>query len=162
MQRSQSGFSLIEMLITVALVGIAVAIGIPAARGFRDTLARGQARTQLIADLRSARQISVTQHRSVIVAFGNGSTTTNITSYTLHVDLNGDRLKQSNEQRTFHALPKPMKITSAAIPQHTDSLIFDTSGLLIAGSSGGRFILAGTRGRADTLDVSAVGMVYRP
>ncbi len=162
MQRSHSGFSLIEMLITVALLGVALAIGIPAARAFRDTLARGEARSQLIADLRSARQMSVTQHRSVIVAFGNRASTSNITTYTIHVDANGDRVKQSNEQRTSHVLPKPMKIATVAIPQHTDSLIFDTSGLLIPGSSGGRLILAGSRARPDTLDVSAVGMVYRP
>ena len=36
------------------------------------------------------------------------------------------------------------------------------SGLLVSGSSGGRLIIAGTRGRPDTLNVSAVGMVYQP
>lgn len=162
MRRSSRGFTLIELLVTIAILGLALAAAIPAFRGFRDTLARTQARAQLIADLRSARQTSVTRHRSVIVAFGNGSTTTNITTYTLHTDVNGNRIREANEPRSTHTLPKRVQIATATIPVHTDSLIFDTSGLLIPGSTGGRLIVSGGRGRPDTLDVSAVGMIYRP
>jgi len=165
MRRTSAGFTLIELLITVAVLGIALAVAFPGFRGFRDSLARSQARAQLVADLRSARQTSVTRHRSVIVSFGNGSATTNITSYTLHTDLNGDQVVQAGEPVTTHALPTPAKLSSIAItssPAHPTKLIFDTSGLLIPGYSGGRLIVAGGRGRADTLDVSAVGMVYRP
>ena len=162
MRRPSAGFSLIEMLFTVALLGIALALAMPAFKGFRDTLARQQARTQLIADIRSARQTSVTRHRSVVVAFGNGSSTTNISTYTLHTDLNGNRVKDANEPRLSRSLPKRIQISKASFPGHPDSLIFDTSGLLIPGSSGGRLILTGGKGKPDTLDVSAVGMVYRP
>ena len=165
MRRSSAGFTLIELLITVGVLGIALAVAMPAFRSFRDSLARSQARSQLIADLRSARQTSVTRHRSVIVAFGNGSATTNITSYTLHTDLNGDQVQQPGEPVSFHALPAPARISNLAItssPAHPTKLIFDTSGLLIPGYSGGRLVVAGGNGRPDTLDVSAVGMVYRP
>ena len=160
--RREEGFSLIELLITVALIAVVAAVAMPAFNGFRDTLAQRQATSQIINDLRRARQTSVTQHRSVIVAFGNGVATTNITSYTLHTDFDGDGVKDSNEPRVARALPKRTRIASATIPQHVDSLIFDTSGMLIAGSSGGRLIVAGMRGRPDTLAVSAVGMVYQP
>lgn len=160
MNRS-SGFSLIELLIAIALLGILIAIGIPALSGYRDTLAKQQARTQLIADLRSARQTSVTRHRSVIVAFGNGAVTTNILTYTIHTDLNGNRVKDANEPSLFRRLPNRVKISQVTMSP-SDSLIFDTSGLLVPGSTGGKLILTGTRGRPDTLAVSAVGMVYQP
>ena len=162
MRRSSRGFTLIELLITIGILGLSLAIALPAFRSFRDSLSRTQARAQLIADLRAARQTSVTRHRSVIVSFAG---TNNQTTYTLHTDLNGDQIQQANEPRSIHVLPKPAKISTVSIvssPAHPTSLIFDTSGLLIPGYSGGRLIVTGGRGRPDTLDVSAVGMVYRP
>jgi len=160
MNRS-SGFSLIELLIAVAVLGLLIGIGIPGLSGYRDTLAQQEARGQLIADLRYARQTSVTRHRSVVIAFGNGSTTTNITDYSLHTDLDGDRIHDSNEPRLHRALPKRVRLANVLLSP-VDSLIFDTSGLLVPGSAGGRLVLAGPRGRADTLAISALGMVYDP
>jgi len=159
--RRNSGFSLIELLFVVALIGVMVAVAIPGLSSYRDTVAKEQARSQLIADLRSARQTAVTRHRSVVVAFGNGTVTTNITTYTIHTDLDGDRTKDSDEMLTQHGLPKKVRLSRVTLSP-TDSLIFDTSGLLTSGSSGGRLILAGPRGRPDTLAISAVGMVYDP
>jgi prepilin-type N-terminal cleavage/methylation domain-containing protein len=155
------GFSLIELLVAVAVLGLLLGIAVPGLNGYRDTLAQQEARTQLITDLRQARQTSVTRHRSVIVAFGNGSSTTNITTYSVHTDLDGDRVKDSNEPRMVRGLPKKVRLASVALSPN-DSLIFDTSGLLVPGSSGGRLVISGARGKSDTLAVSAVGMVYDP
>lgn len=161
MQRS-SGFSLIELLMAVAVLGVLLGIAIPGFSAFRETLAQTQTTNQLVADLRYARQTSVTRHRPVVIAFGNGSVTTNITTYTIHTDLDGDLVKDSNEQRITRGLAKRVRISNATFTPHTDSLLFDTSGLLVSGSSGGRLIIAGRRGRPDTLNISAVGMVYQP
>lgn len=156
-----SGFSLIELLFAVAILGVLVGIAIPGLSSYRDTLAKEEARNQLIGDLRQARQTAVTRHRSVVVAFGNGVVTTNVTTYTIHTDLDGDRVKDSDEIRTQHGLPKKVRLSRVALGP-VDSLIFDTSGLLVSGSTGGRLILAGPRGKPDTLAISAVGMVYDP
>lgn len=161
MHRS-SGFTLIELLFVVAALGVLLAIAIPGYGRFRDTLAKEQARGQLINDLRFARQTSVTRHRSVIVSFGNGSATTNILSYMLLTDLNGNGAVDTGEPRLWRNLPKSTRIASVAFSPTATKLTFDTSGLLVPGSSGGRLVLAGRRGRPDTLAVSAVGMVYQP
>ncbi len=156
-----SGFTLIELLVAVAVLGLLFGIGIPALSGYRDTLAQREARSLLIADLRHARQTSVTRHRSVVLAFGNGVVTSNITSYTLHTDLNGNRVRETNEPRLQRTLPRGVRLASVALTP-VDSVIFDTSGLLVPGSSGGRLVISGRRGRPDTLAVSAAGMVYDP
>jgi type IV fimbrial biogenesis protein FimT len=157
-----SGFSLVELLIALTVLGLILAIGIPGYASFRDTLAQQQARGQLIADLRYARQTSVTRHRSVVVAFGNGSVTTNIRSYTLLTDLDGDGVPDANEPIRWRNLPNRVQISSVAFTPTATRLTFDTSGLLVPGSSGGRLVIRGRRGRPDTLAVSAVGMVYQP
>lgn len=160
MQRN-SGFSLIELLFAVAVLGVLIGVAIPGLSSYRDTLAKEEARSQLIADLRQARQTSVTRHRSVIVAFGDGSVTTNITTYSIHTDLDGDRVKDADEVRTARALPRKVRLSKVALGP-VDSVIFDTRGILVSGSTGGRLILAGPRGNPDTLAISAVGMVYDP
>jgi len=160
--KSNAGFSLVELLIALTVLGLILGIGIPGFARFRDTLAQQQARDQLITDLRYARQTSVTRHRSVIVAFGDGTVTTNITSYTLLTDLDGDGVKDANEPMRWRNLPNRTRISSVAFTPSPSKLTFDTSGLLVPGSSGGRLVLAGRNGRPDTLAVSAVGMVYQP
>lgn len=156
-----SGFTLIELLIAVAALGILIGLGIPRLAGYRDALARQEARGLLIADLRQARQIAATRHHSVIVAFGDGSVTTNITRYSLHTDLDGDRVRDANEPRVERVLPNRIRLESVQLSP-VDSLIFDIGGLLVPGSSGGRLVLAGPHGRPDTLAISAVGTAYRP
>lgn len=156
-----SGFSLIELLFAVAILGVLIGVAIPGLSSYRDTLAKEEARSQLISDLRQARQTSVTRHRSVIVAFGDGTVTTNITQYTIHTDLDGDRVMDAGETLTARALPRKVRLSQVSLGP-VDSVIFDTSGILVSGSTGGRLILAGTRGKPDTLAISAVGMVYDP
>jgi len=130
------GFTLIELLITISLIAVVLGLAMPGFKSFRDTLAQRQATSQLINDLRTARQTSVTRHRSVVVAFGNGSVTTNITNYTLLTDLDGDGVADVGEPQLYRALPKRVQIANVAFSPTPSKLTFDTSGMLLAGSSG--------------------------
>jgi hypothetical protein len=122
---------------------------------------KGTARQQLLLDLRAARQMAVTRHTSVIVAFGDGNATSDISSYSVHLDGNGDRAVQAGELRAVRTLPTGTRL-AAVLLEPRDSLLFDMSGVLWPGTGGGVLILAGPRGTPDTLVASAVGLVYRP
>ena len=64
-RKRQAGFSLAEMLMVIALIGIAVAIGIPLVNEqVRIAEVRGAA-DDLALHLRAARMISVTKHKTI-------------------------------------------------------------------------------------------------
>jgi len=155
------GFTLIELMMVVVVVGIVLTAGMPAFSKFRDDLMIVQARTQVQQDLRMARQVAVTRHCAVIVTFGDGSATTDIVNYSVLYDANGDGSVSSGERYFNRRMPNRTRLSSVTLSP-TDKLSFDMSGVLLAGTSGGQLVLATSRGRVDTVLVSATGVVYRP
>ena len=156
----QRGFTIIELITAVAIAGLVLAAGLPAFGAFNRTLREREARDELRQRIRGARQAAVTRHCPVIVAFGNGVSTTGITGYTVHVDSNGDRVRQSTEAGSNYTLPRNCQLAVASFTPN-DTLIFDLSGALWPGSVAGQLVITGS-GRADTLAISATGMVYDP
>jgi prepilin-type N-terminal cleavage/methylation domain-containing protein len=155
------GFTLIELMMVVVVAGFVLAMAIPAFGSFRDTMLLGQARSQVQQDLRMARQVAVTRHCPVLVSFGNGSTTTDVTNYTIHFDTNGDRTVQSGERRFYRTMPSKSKLSRVTLSP-VDTVEFDMSGVLWPGTTGGTIVLRTPRGKTDTLLVSAAGIIYRP
>ena len=158
---SQKGFSLIELMVAVMVAGVVIAIGLPSYVGFQKTLNMSQTRERMVQDLRYARQLAVTRHRQVIMSFGVPPTTTNILTYNTHIDTDADRVVDTGESVVTRSLPKGSKL-SAVVLTPTDSLIFDSSGSLAPGSTGGTIIFINGLNRPDTLWISGVGMVYNP
>jgi len=158
--REARGFTLIELMMVCAVIAIVLAIALPGLSAYRRTMALQQARAQVIADVRTAREAAVTRHRGVIVTFGDGVATSNLTTYSILTDLNNNGVVDPGEPFNTRSLPNGVTMSSSLDP--ADRLNFDTGGLLVAGTSGGRLILRASRGRPDTLNVSAVGMIYRP
>jgi prepilin-type N-terminal cleavage/methylation domain-containing protein len=156
---NQRGFSLIETMVVLVLVGIILGVVTPSFGRYRLTLVSERTRGQLIEDIRAARQRAITQHAPVIMAFGNGVSTTNITTYTVHFDANGDKLAQLSELRFSRTVPRDSKLSQVSL-QPPDTLIFDVSGTLKTGTHGGT-IAVNTADANDTLAVSVAGLVYR-
>ena len=156
------GFTLVELMIALVVAGIVLAYGMPAFAHYRNSMLLREVNAQLLQDVRRARQLAVTRRAPVVMCFGAPPSTTNITSYTIHVDTNGDNVVQSSESRTFRTLPSGTRLTSVNLTTQADSLTFDISGTLKLGSGGGTLIFANAVGKLDTLAVSAAGICYRP
>ena len=155
------GFSLIELMMVVVVIGLVLSAGMPAFGTFRDGLMIVQARNQVIQDLRIARQVAVTRHCPVIVTFGDGSTTTDVGNYTVLYDTDGNGALSTGERTFNRTMPRSTRLSSVSLTP-ADKVTFDMSGVLALGTGGGRVIVATSRGRVDTLMVSAAGVVYRP
>ena len=157
---SRNGFTILEVTTALVVAGILLTTALPPFLEFSRSLSQQQARETLVQELRVARQKAVTAHVPVVVAFGDGRGTTAISSYSIHTDTNGDRVRQSGEPWASRALPAGTRLARVEL-QPSDSLIFDSSGSLAPGVTGGS-ITIDAKGHPDTLLVSATGMVYRP
>lgn len=160
-EEADQGFSMIEIMVAFLVIGLVLAAAMPAFNKHRLTLIKRQACAQMVRDLRAARQMAVTQHTRVVVAFGNGEATTDVTSYTVHADRNADNAIQTGEYVMKKTLPRDSRLSRVTL-QPTDSLTFEISGILRAGTKGGQLIVAGRHGPNDTLTVSVGGMTYEP
>ena len=68
-QRSDAGFTLIDMLITVGLIGVLGAIAAPTLMNLGDNLKLGQAAREVERELQTARLKAVTSNRPIRVRF---------------------------------------------------------------------------------------------
>ena len=163
---NQRGFTLIELLIVVVVIGVMAAMVVPSSRRFVKAQRMREARNKLYEDIQVARQTAVTRRAPVYMRFADGTSTTNVTNYTLHVDLNNDRIMNAGETVKIVNLPPGIALRQVSLSPR-DTLAFDISGILWPGHTGGMFVLYpnssdSAKVRKDTLMVSAAGMVYRP
>lgn len=158
--KSQDGFSLIEVMVVCAVIGILSVVAIPSFNKLADTMRQRQGRAQVWTDIQRARQLAITRHSQVVMSIGVAPSTTDQTSYSILIDSNGDRVAQSTERKFDYTMPKNVKLKSITLTP-VDSLVFDVSGILQTGFTGGRIVIQG-KNSPDTLLVSAAGVVYRP
>ncbi len=155
------GFTLIETMVVVTIAGIMLAIATPAFSKYRSTLALSQAKAQLFDDIRDARQRAVTQRAAVYMRFGTPPSTTDITTYRIHIDSNNNRVADNAERVVNRKLPANTRLALVSLSP-VDTLSFDISGILWPGHQGGSLVLSNNRGVRDTLVVSSAGIVYQP
>lgn len=76
-RRDEAAFTLTEMLVVIAIIGLLAAIGLPAMRGMAGSNALIASNRQFVDDLAYARQRAIADHTTVFVLF----VPTNIASY---------------------------------------------------------------------------------
>ncbi|MFQ5518850.1 MAG: Tfp pilus assembly protein FimT/FimU [Mariprofundus sp.] len=80
---SQRGFTLIELMIVIVIVAVLTTIGIPAFSDWREKQAVRSASQALMAHLKQARVLALSENRSVSITFTS-------TSYTYDADTSGN------------------------------------------------------------------------
>ena len=68
-QRSEAGFSLVDMLVTIALIGILAGIGLPVLASVGERMKLGQGQREVERALQTARLKAVTANRRMRVRF---------------------------------------------------------------------------------------------
>lgn len=76
MNKRQSGFSLVEMLVVIAIIGIISLVTVPNFIAMRRSSMMKNSMRNFMSDIRNVRQRSVTKHEQTKVVFTNGSSTT--------------------------------------------------------------------------------------
>jgi len=153
--RRQSGFSVIESLVVMTMLGILLALGLPAFQHYNAGLALRRTSERMLEELRRARQRAAAEHNNVIVTFSAGSGTMQV-----HDDDNNDGTINGTEQIRTVTVVDGVELSGVEIAP-SDSLVFTLLGTLRDRNGGGFLTITGCSGDSDTLFVSAVGHISR-
>jgi type IV fimbrial biogenesis protein FimT len=101
MKQRNAGFTLIEMMVALAIGGILTAMAVPSINAIRDTYRLRSAAQDVFMALQKARMGAVKENNQFLVSF-SGAT------YTSHNDLNNNGVQDAGEPLTTHNLANDM------------------------------------------------------
>jgi prepilin-type N-terminal cleavage/methylation domain-containing protein len=158
--RRNEGYTIIELLTAVAIIGIVAAIGVPAVRSFHESTDVRATANQITTDLWLARQRSIATSVSHSVWFepdydryqvfrdDGGGNPANAGNGSLDV---GEVVLTTRNLKDEHSL-------SEVNLDPVDVVIFVPRGTLLAGTTGGSVTIADLDGRSRRVLVRATGM----
>ncbi|HET8798108.1 MAG TPA: prepilin-type N-terminal cleavage/methylation domain-containing protein [Thermoanaerobaculia bacterium] len=73
LRRSSGGYSLAELLVVVAIIGILSLVSVPAFMSYRNSAKLRSSMRQFVADLREARQRAITENHPTMISFRAGT-----------------------------------------------------------------------------------------
>ncbi len=117
----QQGFSLMELIVVIAIVGIMASIAIPSFSSWRARSGTRNAAQSLLAHLKQARTLAFAENRSVSITFTS-------TSYTFDADTTGSCGPCRNEQVTLGQFSSNLAITRQDIAEIPTTKTFSSRG----------------------------------
>jgi len=141
--RHQSGFSLIELLVVLVILGVMSAIAIPAFSDWRERQAVQGATQTLMAQLKQARVLAVSENRGVRISFDTKS-------YTFDADTSGNCGTCRNEQINLSQYSGDLSVGSDKNPLSFSS----------RGTAGNTTITLSAGSHSRTIKVNLIGRAY--
>jgi prepilin-type N-terminal cleavage/methylation domain-containing protein len=167
-----SGFTLMELMVVVGILGIIMSVAVPSISQYRDRHQFSGAVLEVLASLRRARATAVETNRTVIFTFNVASGTYQafVDNGAGSADLDGDGIPDNAGNNQWDAgepsilsgaLPRGVVFTSAAFGITNDSFFrFSGRGFPLGGNNalaGGSIGLAGNLGATRNVVLIASG-----
>lgn len=87
---NKRGFSLIEMIVAVAIIAILAGVAIPVYVGMKPSIRVSGAARQIMGDLMWARMRAVSENNDYVITFGSAGPNLSNNTYTIYDDDDGD------------------------------------------------------------------------
>ncbi|MDX8413010.1 MAG: prepilin-type N-terminal cleavage/methylation domain-containing protein, partial [Mariprofundales bacterium] len=137
--QAQAGFTLIEMMVVVAIVGVVTAITIPGYNSLRNAMGLSSATSTLMGHFKQARHLAISHNRSVSIVVS-------ATSYLFDSGANDNNRNQSVTMKQFG---------SPTLTPSTATFTFSSQGTVNAGN-----ICIAQGNTYKTLTVNIIGRAY--
>jgi type IV fimbrial biogenesis protein FimT len=156
--KKESGFTMLELLIIIAMLGVVAAIAVPNFLGILPTYRLKSATQDLLSNLQRAKITAVERNQDVGVTFETGQ-------YTIFVDENGTRDptgQQVIRTQSYADYNDPITATNnfALVVSGKETTAFAPTGLLVQANAAGNVVLTNSKGRSMTVVVSMAGGIW--
>lgn len=151
----RGGFTLVELLFAIVLIGILSGLAVPSLRGFTAKMRLQSALEQITADLYYARTLAVRSGRPVVLRFNQMSSSPRCydDSYSIVVLDAPERVAKNAD---LELLASRDCVDIGAV----DSIPFDSRGLLFRNVNN-RTVRVSSAAWSDSISISRLGRVYR-
>ncbi|MDX8391298.1 MAG: prepilin-type N-terminal cleavage/methylation domain-containing protein [Mariprofundaceae bacterium] len=146
---SERGFTLFEVIIVVAIIGIVSAIAVPTFSTWRARSAVDSASKTLLAHFKQARVTAMAENRNVALTFG-------ASSYTFDADTSGSCGLCKSQTVSFSEFSSNLKITT-----NNQAVVAATQTFKSRGTTGSKTIYFCLQGFTKRIVVNIIGRAYR-
>lgn len=137
----QRGFSLLEMMVVIIIIGVLAAIGIPSFSSWKEKQAVSNATSALLSHLKQARNLALAENRSVRVTFSS-------TSYTFDADTTGSCGPCRDEAIGYSQFSTNLSISPTTVRTFTSQGTVNSGTITLTASGKSKSITLNILGRA--------------